>query len=453
MLKYAIVLLNALGLFVAGTLFEDGVIIEDNTPTTLAPGEERMVEISINKGDVTGFAKLQIELPDGLTAEANDTHGASFTFSEQKVKFIWMALPPEQVFTVSYKLKASPSAKGNKIVNGVFSYIKSNQRVDYELQSKMIEINASAATSVAEDTGDFRCERVVTDLGNGDFLVRVNVKNATNEGFVKIRESLPSGFTATENENAGAVVTLDNGALRFVWFDAPRTKNYSVSYRLSGGMGDPNISGNLSYVSDNAPRELAIVQDGPVIRGTSPDPVVDVPSIDLDSVQRAREKFDRDEAERLAAIEAQRALESQANRERELKLERERQALEAQAAAERAKAEREAETSAQAAASSSIPDPENGVSYKVQIMAAHRVVDRTYFKNRHGFDENFGIENHEGWVKYTTGLHEAYKGARDDRERIRNRYNFNGPFVTAYNNGERITVQEALMITRQKWYK
>ena len=44
----------------------------------------------------------------------------------------------------------------------------------------------------------------------------------------------------------------------------------------------------------------------------------------------------------------------------------------------------------------------------------------------------------------------AYKKARNKRESLGS-YKFPGPFVTAYNNGDRITVQEALMITKQDW--
>jgi hypothetical protein len=101
-----------------------------------------------------------------------------------------------------------------------------------------------------------------------------------------------------------------------------------------------------------------------------------------------------------------------------------------------------------------VPSAETGITYKVQILAAHRVVNKSYFQSKHGYDGAFNIENHDGWVKYTTGRFDEYKSARDERERLKGDYNtLPGPFVTAYNNGERITVQEALLITKQQWYK
>lgn len=435
MFKYAFLIINFFSVLFVTNALEDGVIIEDNTPAVLAPGEERIVEISINKGDVHSFAKLQIELPEGLTAEAGATFGASFTFKDQKAKFIWMELPEEQVFTVSYKLKAAPTAKGNKVITGAFSYIKSNQRVDYEMQSKMVEIGGSVAdTQTPQNGGSFACIRTVTDIGSGEFLVKLDVVNAANEGFVKIRENIPAGFTAIENESRGAILTIDSYSVKYIWFDAPLSSSYSVSYRLTGGMGDPAISGKLSFVEANTPRELTILSPGTITRAASPT-------------------VDKTEEEDLAVLKQQEAAADRAKEEAR-RLEEEKAA----ATAAQAKAQRDAEAKAKAEAearkaTTSVPDAETGVMYKVQIVAAHRVVDAKYFKQRHGFDEDFGIENHEGWVKYTTGSHDVYKSARDNRERIRNRYNFRGPFVTAYNDGERITVQEALMITRQKWYK
>ena len=95
-----------------------------------------------------------------------------------------------------------------------------------------------------------------------------------------------------------------------------------------------------------------------------------------------------------------------------------------------------------------------GVNYRVQIAAGKNVVDKAYFKKRHNWTNDFVIENHKGWVKYTTGSYQVYRAARDNRETINGGdHKFNGPFVTAYNEGIRITVQEALMISNQKWFK
>lgn len=450
MFQHAFVLFNLLAGLFAFSFLEDGVIIEDNTPTRLAPGESRMVEISINKGDVSGFAKLQLEIPAGLKAEAGDTHSASFTFADGKAKFIWNALPADQIFTVSYKLTALPNSTGNKVVNGAFSYIKANQRVDYEMQSKVIQVGGNEAVTATSEPANtaFACVRTITELSGGEYLVRLNIVNASNDGFVKIKESFPSGFAAAENESSGAIVTTESGSVKFVWFDAPTASNYTVTYTLSGGIGDPSISGNLSYVANNAPRELPVTGSGVIERSVAATSTSNQ-STENNAIAVAQAAA-KAEAERLADERAQQERDATERTRQEAAQAAEAARQEALAQAARAEEQRK---SAAASTGTSVPNAETGVSYKIQIMAAHRVVDEKYLKSRHGFNENFAIENHEGWVKYTTGSHGVYKGARDDRNRIRERYTFKGPFVTAYNNGERITVQEALMISRQQWYK
>jgi hypothetical protein len=101
-----------------------------------------------------------------------------------------------------------------------------------------------------------------------------------------------------------------------------------------------------------------------------------------------------------------------------------------------------------------VPSAEQGITYKVQILAAHRIVDKSYLKKKFSFEEEYNIEHHNGWVKYTTGSFTQYKDARDARVKITNQSDrLPGPFVTAYNDGERITVQEAILISKQMWYK
>ena len=208
---------------------------------------------------------------------------------------------------------------------------------------------------------------------------------------------------------------------------------YSVR-RFAGGSA-PEITGAFSYIKNNAPYDQPIISLGLTAAG---DALADRPNTTaVDTSDEVSELSDgagagmetdqnSGDTDNTSPVQTDRGSTSTADVEQELP-----------------------ENSV-----TSFPDPELGITYKVQIAAAHRTVGKSYFIGRHGFMEQFNIENDEGWVKYTTGKHQVYKNARDARDRIRTNYpTFKGPFVTAYSDGDRITVQEALMISNQQWYK
>ena len=90
------------------------------------------------------------------------------------------------------------------------------------------------------------------------------------------------------------------------------------------------------------------------------------------------------------------------------------------------------------------------INYKVQIIAGHRIISNKQISNNYNYNGEYSLESHNGWIKYTVGSNSKYSNARDSRNELNN-YDFPGPFVTAYNYGERISVQEALILTNQSW--
>lgn len=504
MLKTIFLLINVAGFFLFGFFSDPSITIDHQLPATLKPGEKKEVRIIINKGSTQGFAKLDLNLPMGFIASSGETKGASFTFSMQKARFVWMSVPNTESFEVTYFIECIEGMSGSFSINGTFSYILDNRRVDFQVAPQQIlvtneepstaqtsstaDISVISAAAVATsqpstagsnnenvaivssntpitgvkteenkattpqeeitsrsnekqeerikspaaesekvegaiaqgaDTygkitgGKMICRRKMIRMDSTSVEVQLTIYNEGITGFCRVQEEAPQDVKIESTQDGGAVVTIDENTIKYVWFELPESPEITISYRVVGENGageNPLINGTLSYVSENVPIEIAIIgandnADDVAVRVVKRNPQEKKGKREIKKSPKTKEK------------------------KKEIKSE-----------------ERE-ENYAE-----NIATPETGVTYKVQILAAHRVVNKTYFKSRHRFNDKFNIENHEGWIKYTTGKYTEYKRARDAREKIRSEHEtLPGPFVTAYNNGERITVQEALLISKQQW--
>ena len=468
MIKLSLITLFTSVALLFSAILADGVVIDHNLPANLQPGENTTVIVNINKGEVTGFAKLQLEIPAGLTARAIKKSGASFTFSGQKAKFIWMTLPATQEFQVEYELEANINANGSKVIEGQFSYIKENERVDYDLSPQIISVGTedvlvdnttdetqTEANNTSDDTttqlqSDVVCTRTLTPLGDGKYFVEVSVYGVETDGFAKIREEISAGFRIKEDASGEAIVTLEENGIKYVWFEQPSDPNHSVSYTLTSTSTSefPKIDGKFSYVASNQPMEISIVQQEMInsrdFGGNDTEPGTETTINPNEGNTEEVIVIEGDKVNELAIEVAMNATEDQLE---EIK----KPVLEVAANTPLVEEEVYADSSTD---TTNTPSPEEGVNYKIQLAATHKYVAASKFKTNHKFAAAIQTENHEGWTKFVTGSHNEYKSARDARNNINAEYSkFNGPFVTAYNNGERITVQEALMVSKQKWYQ
>lgn len=460
----SILVISSLLFISMATLFQgSSVSIDTNMPNYVESGQSFDMEVTVTKGKVAGFSKFQMILPDGFTAENIESQGGTFSFVDQKLKIIWVALPAIAEFKIKFKISTKSSVDGTFPVTGKFSFIMDGERKDTKFDKKIVvsdskPANLDAITAVPKDKGgqsavnepSFAFYRKLSQTEvepSGTIDVTLEVRKAGISGFGKITEVIPAGFTATEIESNGAIFSQLNNEVRFLWMTLPADDKFVISYKLKANdqQGGKMIKGSFSYVEDDKTRirstpttSLKVTSDGAV---ATTDDTDDQP----DDTQQADD----------AAAKAEEA-KKKAQQE---KAEQDRIAAKKKSDAAAAKAEREAQAARDAEAAQANAqdnsDEASGepgdVSYRVQICATRKPVDTQYFVKNHSVNEHIYTDMHEGWHKFTVGKFSVYGDARDHREEVRTDNKIVGPFVTAYNSGSRITVQEALMISKQQW--
>ncbi len=485
MVNNLVLLINLVGLLLMDSFLVSDPTVTQNIPTTMTPGSEVRVTVEIQKGDLGGFAKLQLDLPPGLSVTAIETKGASFTFADQKAKFIWMALPSSPTFKITYTLQADANASGVARIDGRLSYIHNNERKTYELSTSSVDLGTGSTASVAQapvmteevedynggdlvsaaggatvgdvseavveqtqgfapiqGAGGVSATRTISPITETEMLVEVVVTKGSIRGFGKLQETVPQGFTAVEKDSDEAIFTAQDRVVKFVWLNLPSRNTVKVVYKLRADQrphGLYSIDGEFGYLLNDETQKAVLGTTnfyvGPKAFELMAQDSTTLDPLDNPETRLALEEKARLEAERKAQEEAERTAAEKARSE-----------------SERSQEVAGTTTSPTPRPTPRIPAPEKGITYKVQITAAHREVGRSYFQARHSFSGDFSIERHQGWIKYVTGGATTYKDARDLRiSLVQAGHQFPGPFVTAYNNGERITVQEALMLSNQQW--
>lgn len=373
-----------------------GIVAEHNVPDELPIGESVAVHWAIHKGDLEGFAKLTFDLPAQLEVSVRNANGATFSFENEQAKLIWMDMPSDATLAVGLDLKALPGFEGGVIVP-TFSFVRDGDRVDLAFEGAMVR--ADAAT-LPQGLAYYHGTRDVEMVADGVADVSIHVECEPTKGFLKLEETLPEGCKPEEIVSAGATTSVFNGALKFVWFEAPAGDSFDLSYRLR--CENPAVMrfpwpGDIAYVSQDEPVEKQIVVTAGETRAAEEEDAVRVADAEQTGDDETGEEVVEDHRggdDRMAAVE---------------------------------------------------------VAFRVQVMAAHRYVDREWMRARFGLKENVDVEEQADWYKYTVGEADAYAEARNLREQLSAGYNFPGPFVTAYLRGERITVQEALALSDQQW--
>lgn len=474
MFKSVIFSVNFLIVLFLGTWLAEDVSVTQDFPERVDALAEFDVTLTINKGAVKGFAKYQQTMPKGIEVTNLEGQGATFTYSDQTIKYIWMSLPEAETFTISYHVKITDQALAAIIMGGKFSYLDDNKRMSFNVPSKEIKIGKEIIQEEIIPDPVVALKRNVTEISPMVYEVSIQVDKENVVGFAKVQDFIPSGSQVEPLETEGSVFSMVDRKAKFVWLNVPPSPSFKVSYQIDLSQADPKdvsaIFGEFSFLHDGKTQTQKIdvtdLSQEPVLaentnssetEANNPEEEKEeetsAPSLTENEVKDENETISSEPeiAEEIENTSIETESVPTVNEEPEVVEVKEEPAIKEESVKIEDPITAAVESQPDVQKITSTPQPETGVFYRVQILAGKNSVKSPYFKKKHNYNGEFVVENHEGWIKYTAGKHAQYKQARDSREQIKTAYNFPGPFVVAYNSGERITVQEALMITGQKW--
>lgn len=139
---------NLVILFFGTLTINAQVSVQTNLTPKIAPGADLVLEVKINKGAINNFSKYQIDVPAGVTISEGDTRSGNFTFDGGRAKIVWVSIPSEPEFIVSFKMKTG-SASGPGVFNHKFYYLDNGGKQEVELEPVSVTFDPSGVSSLA----------------------------------------------------------------------------------------------------------------------------------------------------------------------------------------------------------------------------------------------------------------------------------------------------------------
>ncbi|MDO8998999.1 MAG: hypothetical protein Q7W45_04465 [Bacteroidota bacterium] len=462
MIKYLFILVNAFTVFIY-SLFggDNGITVSGNIPKTMTAGQEVAIELKVTKGSMSGFAKLQLELPEGLSLKEIDNKGANYSYSDGIAKWVWASLPSDNDIIIKATLVAGSSASGVKTIGAKYSFVENNAKQVVEMVP--IEVTVEAAGAVAsnetppetntvtttetntsssnkEPAGNVTVDRTISKgASDGEYIVNLKVKKGATRGFARYSDDLPSGVIAKALSTDGSSFSVADGKVKFVWVSVLMKDELELSYSLTSTVSiSMTLNGEYSYLEDNQSKKHLLKPE--VLAITVTEAIVNniTEPVNTQTVEVVTP------TETLAVVAPTETLAVVTPTE----------IVAVETPTETVAVVTPTETPTTTKVIETVAKTDGNVNYMVQIGAfTSSNVTSSLLKQKFRISENVKSEFQGGYSKFMVGSHNQYKGARDQREVVRNNNGVKGAFVVAYNQSKRITVQEALMISNQKWYK
>lgn len=458
MIKYFFILINSLTLFIFGLFQTDNsVTIKNNIPSNFIVGQEVAVEFRISKGIQSGFAKFQLELPDGISIIKKDEMNSIYSIQNGVAQWIWSEVPKDEELLIKLTLVASELGIGIKTFNSNYSFIEKNEKkvinmlpLEASIQNNLINNKVSVIKDTltkAEPNTSIDVVRLISDGPTAnEKTITIKIKKGDTKGFAKYSDETDLILNAKAIKTDGSSFSVSDGKIKFVWVDVPTKSELEVSYHIDLNNKNSNIlKGEYSYLEKNQSKKYIVKPDSLVI-GKLKD------EINLQAVQKteaAKSIVQENDSNQLTSKKIIEDSKSNLTVEKTSTLVTETPNLVKKEANEvktmPVKAEIVKETP-------QIVDADPNFVVQIGAFKNSKVVATVLIK-KYRITDKIVDELHDGFSKFMVGNHNLYKEARKHRDIIKSKHGVKDAFIAAYNVGKRITVQEALMVSKQSWFK
>jgi hypothetical protein len=473
MINNIIIICNVVTLFFYSLFMGDGgVSVTGNLPASLKSGQSITAELKVSKGNSSGFAKLQMDIPEGLTITEIDNMGASFTAVDGIAKWVWSSLPAASEIVVKFNLVAASDANGSKTLSAKYSYVEGANKQVVEMTPHELMIgdvavanttssvntntiassesnsnNNTTATGAAnpssnlEPNAKIAVERSVSKgSSDNEQIITLKINKGNTKGFGRYSDDLPAGYAAKAITTEGSSFTTADDKIKFVWVTVPEKEILSISYALVATNASTLVlKGEYAYLEENQSKKFLVTQENVVFGGPlnlATTNIADTPNESKSTTTSTETTVNSTSTEKSTDANTNNNNSSSNGNINNTN-----------------NTNNETAITGSTETSTKINNSTANVDYRVQIGAfSNSGVSASVLASTFNITEKISSEMQGGFSKFMIGNYSEYKFARDKRESTLSK-GVNGAFVVAYNSGKRITVQEALMLSNQKWFK
>lgn len=379
-------------LFVAGAVnlyLANVVSVTSNMPKAVRPGAVIPVTVTIDKGQVEGFGRFTCTLPKDFIATSTDQN---FSFSDNTITVLWVKLPQSSSFSFNFNIKVPEKCKSSFNFSAKFGYVENNEKRFAELKPQNVRVTGTADEIIIDDN----TKRISESTGKSDDLFEVGSLDGNDYEITQTTETKTEYVSSKNNPDLINNILSSNSA-------KPTMTNIDA---------EPSQIVQTTTTTSTTTTTTTITPIEPVKTEPAAEKRLEVKSTAPE--QKTTANSGQTKAKPTATL-----------------------------------------TNKNVEAKPAKNTVNNTVSYKVQVAATHRKIknSQNFFAKRN-ITENVAVEKNGAWFKYTTAsTFDTYQNARNQRNTIWESTPIKGAFVVAYKGKKRITVQEALMLSNQKWVK